>query len=348
MTQLTTANNSASSTMVHLNQFLFQHQQEHQLCPKLCLLIEQLALQCQQIGQRVRQGALGGVLGSLKRENIQGEEQQKLDLLANQMLLEHQQWHQGLAALASEEMDSIHLVPGQEQAPYLLLFDPLDGSSNIDVNTSIGTIFSVLNNPNAAEQANTPTQEKDFFQPGRQQVAAGYAIYGPQTMLVLTLGHGVYGFTLDPLYGQWFLTNEQIRIPTGHAEFAINLSNQRHWHPPVQKYIQDCLAGAEGPLQRDYNMRWIASMVADVHRILMRGGVFMYPADQRPSVQNGKLRLLYEANPMSLIIEQAGGAAIEGVNAILDVQPNALHQRISVILGDKAEVERIAAYHRQA
>ncbi len=325
-----------------LAQYLFEEQHKHDLCPKLCLLIEHMARQCQAIGQRVRQGSLGGVLGSMGTENVQGEVQQKLDLIANDMLLQDNDWHQGLAALASEEMDTIHPLPNREQAPYLLLFDPLDGSSNIDVNTSIGTIFSILKNPGTA------LNEQSFLQPGTQQVAAGYAVYGPQTMLVFSLGHGVVGFTLDPYLGIWKLTHPRLEIPRQTKEFAINMSNMRHWHAPIRTYIEHCLQGEEGPLAKNYNMRWIASMVADVHRVLVRGGVFMYPSDQRPGVEHGKLRLLYEANPMSFLVTQAGGHAITLDTPILEVQPTALHQRVSVILGSLDEVQRIEQYLQDA
>jgi fructose-1,6-bisphosphatase I len=226
---------------------------------------------------------------------------------------------------------------------YLLMFDPLDGSSNIDVNVSIGTIFSVLKAP---EGMGTPT-EQAFLQPGTQQVAAGYAVYGPQTMLVLTTGNGVNCFTLDREMGSWVLTQSNMRIPEDTKEFAINMSNQRHWHPPVQRYVDEMLAGKTGPRQKDFNMRWIASMVADVHRILNRGGVFMYPADLRDPASPGKLRLMYEANPMAMIVEQAGGAATDGRQRILDIAPTKLHQRVPVFLGSRNEVERVTGYHQE-
>jgi len=248
-----------------------------------------------------------------------------------------------LAAMASEEMDSIHLVPNRyPQGEYLLLFDPLDGSSNIDVNVSIGTIFSVLRKPEGPQTVNV----QDFLQAGRQQVAAGYCIYGPQTTLVLTVGDGVAMFTLDREQGSFVLTQENVRIPPDTQEFAINMSNMRHWAPPVRRYIDECLQGKDGPRGKDFNMRWIASMVADVHRILTRGGVFMYPWDQREPNKPGKLRLMYEANPMGWLIEQAGGAATNGQQRILDLQPSQLHERVSVILGSRHEVERVTAYHQ--
>jgi fructose-1,6-bisphosphatase I len=243
-------------------------------------------------------------------------------------------------------METLHRIPHRyPKGEYLLLFDPLDGSSNIDVNVSIGTIFSVLQAP--PDAAGRDIEESDFLQPGSHQVAAGYAVYGPQSMLVLTVGNGVVGFTLDREMGSWVLTHDNISIPVDTAEFAINMSNMRHWEAPVRHYIEDCLAGQSGPLGKDYNMRWIASMVADVHRIMMRGGVFMYPRDGRPSGKKGKLRLMYEANPMSFLVEQAGGAAIDGDQRIMEVTPDALHQRIGVILGSKNEVERVGRYHQE-
>ena len=245
--------------------------------------------------------------------------------------------------MASEEMDTIYQVPNRyPRGEYLLLFDPLDGSSNIDVNVSIGTIFSVLVKPEGPQVA-----EQDFLQAGRQQVAAGYCVYGPQTTLVLTVGHGVAMFTLDREQGSFVLTQEDVQIPADTKEFAINMSNMRHWDAPTRRYIDECLQGSEGPRGKDFNMRWIASMVADVHRILTRGGVFMYPWDKREPGKPGKLRLMYEANPMAWLVEQAGGAATNGHQRILDIAPEQLHQRVSVVLGSKNEVERVTAYYAQ-
>ncbi|MGB3287705.1 MAG: class 1 fructose-bisphosphatase [Burkholderiaceae bacterium] len=331
-----------------LTQYLVEQQRKQQaVSAEVRLLIETVARACKAISHAVSKGALGGVLGSLDTENVQGEVQKKLDVLSNEILLEANEWGGHLAAMASEEMETIHRIPNRyPKGENLLLFDPLDGSSNIDVNVSIGTIFSVLHAPHHA--SGREVDESDFLQPGSKQVAAGYAVYGPQTMLVLTVGNGVVGFTLDREMGSWLLTHEDIRIPEQTAEFAINMSNMRHWEAPVKRYIDDCLAGKTGPLGKDYNMRWIASMVADVHRILTRGGIFMYPRDQRPSGKVGKLRLMYEANPMSFIVEQAGGAATDGSQRILDVQPTALHQRIGVVLGSKEEVERVQRYHQEA
>ena len=257
------------------------------------------------------------------------------------MLIEANEWGGHLAAMASEEMEGIYLVPNRyPQGEYLLLFDPLDGSSNIDVNVSIGTIFSVLKKPEGAG-----VSEEDFLQAGCKQVAAGYCVFGPQTTLVLTVGKGVALFTLDREQGSFVLTQENMRIPEDTREFAVNMSNMRHWDAPIKRYVDECLAGKDGPRGKDFNMRWIASMVADVHRILTRGGVFMYPWDKREPEKPGKLRLMYEANPMAWLIEQAGGAATNGRQRILDIQPGKLHERVSVVLGSKNEVERVTRYH---
>lgn len=309
----------------------------------LRLLIETVATACKTISHVVRKGDLGDGMGSLGTENIQGETQKELDVLSNSLLLSANEWGGVLRAMASEEMDTFHGIPdGYPQGNYLLLFDPLDGSSNIDVNVSIGTIFSVLKAPG---QSTAAVHETDFLQAGTQQVAAGYTVYGPQTQLVLTTGDGVVAFTLDQDTGTWILTRESIVIPEDTSEFAINMSNKRHWEAPVRRYIDECLQGTTGPLAKDYNMRWIASMVADVHRILTRGGIFMYPRDQRASGKQGKLRLMYEANPMSFIVEQAGGSAIDGRQRILEINPEKLHQRVGVILGSRNEVQRVHDYH---
>jgi fructose-1,6-bisphosphatase I len=284
------------------------------------------------------------VLGALETENVQGEVQKKLDVISNEILLEANEWGGHLAAMASEEMESIHPIPNRyPKGEYMLLFDPLDGSSNIDVNVSIGTIFSVLKAPDGMGE---PT-EADFMQAGSKQVAAGYAVYGPQTMLVLTTGRGVNCFTLDREMGSWVLTQRDMQIPAATKEFAINMSNMRHWHPPVKRYVDELLAGDTGPRGKNFNMRWIASMVADVHRILNRGGVFMYPADARDTSVPGKLRLMYEANPMAFIVEQAGGAATDGKQRIMDIQPHKLHQRVPVFLGSRDEVAVVTGYHAE-
>jgi fructose-1,6-bisphosphatase I len=264
-------------------------------------------------------------------------------VLSNEILLDANEWGGHLAAMASEEMDLPHTIPHRyPQGEYLLLFDPLDGSSNIDVNVSIGTIFSVLKCP---EGADLSTPEAAFLQPGTAQVAAGYAVYGPTTVLVLTVGDGVAVFTLDREQGGFVLTQENVRIPADTSEFAINMANQRHWEGPVQRYVAEMQQGRGGPLGKDYNMRWVGSMVADVHRIMTRGGIFMYPLDAKTRDKGGKLRLMYEANPMALLIEQAGGAASTGYRRLLDIMPERLHQRVPVILGSKNEVERVVGYH---
>lgn len=330
---------------VSLTQFLVEEQRTHNSIPaELRLLIEVVARACKTISHAVGKGALGEVLGTAHSENVQGEVQKKLDILSNEILLEANEWGGHLAAMASEEMETIHPIPNRyPQGEYMLLFDPLDGSSNIDVNVSIGTIFSVLKAPEGMVQ---PT-EQDFLQKGTQQVAAGYAIYGPQTMLILTTGNGVNCFTLDREMGSWVLTERNIQIPADTQEFAINMSNVRHWYPPVTRYIDEMLAGKTGPLGKNFNMRWIASMVADVHRILHRGGIFMYPADKREPDKAGKLRLMYEANPMSMIVEQAGGMSTDGKQRMLDIQPTTLHQRVPVFLGSKNAVELVTSYHAE-
>jgi fructose-1,6-bisphosphatase I len=331
---------------ISLTRYLVEQQRDHGHIPaQLRLLLEVVARACKSISQAVNKGALGGVLGSAGSENVQGEVQKKLDIIANEVLIEANEWGGHLAAMASEEMDSIYAVPNRyPQGEYLLLFDPLDGSSNIDVNVSIGTIFSVLKKPEGGQAVN----EQDFLQAGNKQVAAGYCVYGPQTTLVLTVGKGVAMFTLDREQGSFVLTQDSVQVPPDTKEFAINMSNMRHWDAPVRRYVEECLQGQEGPRGKDFNMRWIASMVADVHRILTRGGVFMYPWDKREPDKAGKLRLMYEANPMAWLIEQAGGAATNARQRILDLQPTKLHERVSVVLGSKNEVDRITAYHNEA
>ena len=331
---------------ISLSRYLVEQQRSKGRIPaQLRLLLEVVARACKSISHAVNKGALGGVLGSADFENVQGEIQKKLDIIANEVLIEANEWGGHLAAMASEEMESIHLVPNRyPQGEYLLLFDPLDGSSNIDVNVSIGTIFSVLQKPEGSDGIT----EHDFLQTGHHQVAAGYCVYGPQTTLVLTVGDGVAMFTLDREQGSFVLTQENVKVPEDTQEFAINMSNMRHWDTPVKRYVDECLLGKEGVRGKDFNMRWIASMVADVHRILTRGGVFMYPWDKREPHKAGKLRLMYEANPMSWLIEQAGGASTNGRERILNIQPKQLHERVSVILGSKNEVERVTRYHLEA
>ena len=328
---------------ISLTRFLIEEQRElGRINSDLRLLIEVVARACKAISIAVGKGALGGVLGSADSENIQGEVQKKLDVLSNEILLEANEWGGHLAAIASEEMDHPHAIPHRyPKGEYLLLFDPLDGSSNIDVNVSVGTIFSVLRCPDGVSE---PT-EAAFLQPGTQQLAAGYAVYGPSTILVLTTGSGVHSFTLDREMGSFILTGRNLSIPPDTQEFAINMSNIRHWEAPVRRYIDELLAGQTGPRGKDFNMRWVASMVADVHRILTRGGIFMYPRDLKDPTKPGRLRLMYEANPMAFIVEQAGGAATTGHGRLLEVTPTELHQRVPVFIGSKNEVDRVSAYH---
>ena len=318
-----------------LSQFL--EQQQGNLTPELADVIETIANTCKRIDQLLQKGALAGVLGSAQHENVQGEEQKKLDVISNDYLIDALKINKNVGGLASEELDEF--TPAQENGQYLVLFDPLDGSSNIDINMCVGTIFSILKNTGDLKTEN-------FFQKGRDQVAAGYVLYGPSTMLVLTTGQGVQMFTFDPESKQFVLTNDQVQIPAETQEFAINSSNQRHWEAPVQRYIGELQAGKTGERGKDFNMRWVACMVGDVHRILTRGGIFLYPYDLKDPKKAGRLRLMYEANPMSFLVEQAGGASSTGRMDIMDVEPNDLHQRIPVILGSKAEVERVASYHQ--
>lgn len=306
-------------------------------------LIEGIAGGCARISRAVRQGATADMLGVAGDTNVQGEVQKTLDLTADQIMMDVCRATPGVVAAASEEQDDIAPIGrvGPDEG-WLVLFDPLDGSSNIEVNVSIGTIFSVL----PAPKSDTPRAPvaTDFFQSGRNQAAAGYVVYGPQTLMVVTLGAGTFGFTLEPDSGEWVLTHDRLAIPAETREYAINASNQRHWHEPVQRYIADCQAGREGARGKDFNMRWVASMVADVNRIMMRGGVFMYPADRRDPSKPGRLRLMYEAAPMAMLVEQAGGAASDGKQPMLDVTPQALHQRVPVVLGSRSEVEAFCAY----
>ena len=332
---------------ITLSRFLIEAQRDQKLiCADLRLLVEVVAKACTAIAIAVNKGGLADVLGSAGSDNVQGEVQKKLDVISNDILLEANEWGGHLAAMASEEMEHPHPIPHRyPKGEYLLLFDPLDGSSNIDVNVSIGTIFSVLRCP-AGTAPEAAASEAAFLQKGREQVCAGYAVYGPTTLLVLTLGQGVHLFTLDRESGTFYLTQENLRIPEATQEYAINASNARHWEAPVKRYIDELQAGKEGPRGKDFNMRWVGSMVADVHRILSRGGVFLYPRDTKEPGKAGKLRLMYEANPMALLVEQAGGAATNGRETILDIQPDTLHQRVAVILGSREEVERVTRYHQ--
>ena len=329
---------------VTLTQFLIEQQRAGRTTADLRLLTEVVARAVKAISVNVSKGALAGVLGEAGSDNIQGEAQKKLDVIANEILIQANEWGGHLAGMASEEVDTVQAIPRDyPKGGYLLLFDPLDGSSNIDVNVSVGTIFSVLRCPDGCVE---PT-EADFLQPGSAQVAAGYAVYGPSTQLILTVGEGVHGFTLDREMGSFVYTHPFMTVPADTQEYAINASNARFWEAPIKRYVGEMQEGKHGPRGKDFNMRWVASMVADVHRILTRGGVFMYPIDEKCRDKGGKLRLMYEANPMAMLVEQAGGAASTGRERIRDVVPTRLHQRVPVILGSKNEVERAAAYHRE-
>ena len=323
--------------MSYLNLSQFLEQQTGNLTPELAQVISTIAATCQTIDQALQKGALAGVLGSAQHENVQGEEQKKLDVISNNYLIDALKVHPQVGGLASEELDEF--TPAQENGKYLVLFDPLDGSSNIDINMCVGTIFSILPAKNAV------TQAEDFMQAGNQQVAAGYVLYGPSTMLALTVGTGTVFFTFDPETQQFLLTSENIQVAVDTKEYAINSSNQRHWENPVKRYIEELLAGKTGPREKDFNMRWVACMVGDIHRILCRSGIFMYPYDLKDPKKAGRLRLMYEANPMSMLIEQAGGASSTGRIRILDIEPTDLHQRVPVIIGSKNEVDLVTGYH---
>ncbi|HNQ48462.1 MAG TPA: class 1 fructose-bisphosphatase [Hydrogenophilus thermoluteolus] len=327
-----------------LTQYLIEERRRYpQASGDFNALILDMARACKAIARQVAYGALGKSNHAVTTTiNVQGEEQKPLDVISNECFMRLTEWGGYLAAMASEEMDEPYLIPEQyPRGRYLLLFDPLDGSSNIDVNVSVGSIFSVLRAP----EGKTEITIEDFLQPGTQQVAAGYAIYGPMTMLVLTVGRGVVGFTLDPDFGEFMLTHPNIRIPESTKEFAINASNARFWEPPVKRYVDECLKGKNGPRGKDFNMRWVASLVAETHRILSRGGVFLYPRDNKEPKKPGRLRLLYECNPIGMIVEQAGGRASTGYGPVLEVQPTELHQRIGFVFGSREEVERIEQYH---
>ena len=323
--------------MSYLNLSQFLEQQTGNLTPELAQVISTIAATCQTIDQALQKGALAGVLGSAQHENVQGEEQKKLDVISNDYLIDSLKIHPQVGGLASEELDEF--TPAQENGKYLVLFDPLDGSSNIDINMCVGTIFSILPAKNAV------TQAEDFMQAGNQQVAAGYVLYGPSTMLALTVGAGTVFFTFDPETQQFLLTSKNIQVAADTKEYAINSSNQRHWENPVKRYIEELLAGKTGPREKDFNMRWVACMVGDIHRILCRSGIFMYPYDLKDPKKAGRLRLMYEANPMSMLIEQAGGASTTGRVRILDIEPTDLHQRVPVIIGSKNEVDLVTGYH---
>ncbi len=317
-------------------------------------LILDVALACKAIARAVAFGELGGNTpgnpagATAGTVNVHGETQKKLDIVSHQYFTRMNEWGGHLAGMASEEVDDAIQIPaGQPRGKYLLAFDPLDGSTNIDVNVSVGSIFSILRAPQDVVDSGRDVTNADFLQAGTQQVAAGYALYGPTVMLVLSVGNGVAGFTLDPHLGEFMLTHPCLQVPVDTQEFAINASNSRFWEPPVKRYVDECLAGRSGPRGKDFNMRWIASMVAEAHRILMRGGVFMYPRDTKDASKHGRLRLLYEANPIGFIMEQAGGRASSGRQNVLDVSPTSLHQRIGLVFGSRNEVDRIERYHSE-
>ena len=329
---------------VTLTQFIIEQQRGlPEASGSFTLLLNNIVTACKQISHLVNRGDLIGVLGSAESENVQGEVQKKLDIITNDIMIKALEWGGQLAGMASEELDQpIKIADHYPKGKYLVLFDPLDGSSNIDINLTVGTIFSILRCPEGAEP-----DTADFLQPGHQQVCAGFVLYGPSTMLVLTTGNGVNGFTLDQDIGEFILTHRNMRIPEDTSEFAINMSNQRFWEAPVKRYADECVAGKDGPRGKNFNMRWIASLVADVYRILNRGGVFLYPWDVREPERPGRLRLMYEANPMAFIIEQAGGLCSTGKERMLDIQPEAIHQRVPLVFGSKNEVERIISYYQE-
>ena len=326
-----------------LTRFLIEEQRRHEHATgNFTALVNDVRLACKRIATLIGKGALSGAYGYSDAVNVQGETQTKLDVLANDIFIRTNEWGGQLAGMVSEEMEAPYAIPAEYPCgKYLLLFDPLDGSSNVDVNVAVGSIFSVLRCPDGV----TDPGEQDFLQPGTEQVCAGYAIYGPSTMLVLSTGRGVHGFTLDREIGEFMLTHPDLRIPESTSEFAINASNSRHWERPIRRYVSECQAGAAGPRGRDFNMRWIASLVAETHRILMRGGVFMNPRDRKDLSKAGRLRLLYEANPIGFLVEQAGGRASTGREPMLTVEPDSLHQRVGFVFGARAEVERIERYH---
>ncbi|MGZ8982047.1 MAG: class 1 fructose-bisphosphatase [Burkholderiaceae bacterium] len=340
-----------------LTQYLIEQRQRFpQASGALNALILDVALAAKAIARAVAFGQLGDPMSrelvaasqAHAQINVQGEVQKPLDVVSNEIFIRTAEWSGHLAGMGSEEMDAPYQIPPScKRGKYLLVFDPLDGSSNIDVNVSVGSIFSILRAPQSVTDSGRDVTEADFLQPGLTQVAAGYAIYGPVTMLVLTVGNGVVGFTLDPNLSEFKLTHPDIRVPADAHEFAINGSNSRFWESPIKRYVDECLAGRTGSRGKDFNTRWIASMVAEAHRILMRGGVFMYPRDTKDLSKPGRLRLLYEANPIGFVMEQAGGRASTGRTPVLEVRPEKLHQRIGLVFGSRNEVERIERYHRE-
>lgn len=312
---------------------LFQHLREQAVTTSLIELLEVVANAGKEIAFRVRQGALAGVLGSTQDENIQGETQKQLDVISNQLMKDLLLACSHVCSIASEEEDTV--VAGNPNGEFIIAFDPLDGSSNIDINGQIGTIFSIYR----AQKNISASDEAQFRQQGTQQVCAGYVLYGPSTLLVITIGKGTHAFTLDATQGTFLLTANNLQIPTDTKEFSINMSNQRFWNETMRSYINNLVLGESGPRGKNFNMRWNAAMVGDVHRVILRGGIFLYPSDNRNPTQPAKLRLLYEANPMALLIENAGGKAWNETQRILDIQPTTLHERVAVILGSANEVD---------
>ncbi|GEO80934.1 class 1 fructose-bisphosphatase [Pararhodospirillum oryzae] len=327
-----------------LAQFLVEETQSRPGDPSTLVgLLLDVAQACKIIAKLIAMGQLAGVHGYNGETNVQGETQARLDLLSNQAFIRATERTGHVAGLASEEMEEIYnLTRPHGRGNLLLTFDPLDGSSNIDTNGTVGSIFSIL----PFEGGEREPETQDFLRPGRDQVAAGYALYGPSTMFVLTIGAGVHGFTLDPLLGDFVLTHPGMTVAPATAEFAINASNRRFWEPPIHLYVNELLAGATGVRGKDYNMRWIAALVADCHRILLRGGIYLYPRDTKPPVKAGRLRLLYEGAPIAMLMQQAGGRCITGLDEVLDIQPTALHQRVPLIFGSSDEVDRVEALHR--
>lgn len=328
-----------------LAQFLIEERRNHpEAIGELNSLILDVAVAAKAISSRVAQSPFGAG-GKTDDVNVQGEQQHRLDIASNDLMLRATEWGGEVGGMLSEELEVPHQIPeGSPRGKYLLCFDPLDGSSNIDVNMTVGTVFSILRAPHPGE----PVTAEDFLQPGTAQVCAGYALFGPATMLVLTVGRGVHAFTLDRTLGEFILTHRDISIPESPGEFAINASNSRFWDAAVRRYVDECLAGSAGPRERDFNMRWIAACIGDAHRILIRGGVYLYPQDENNAAQGGRLRLLYEANPIAFLIEQAGGRASTGTRRIMEIEPTDIHQRVGLIFGDADEVTRIEQYHREA
>ncbi len=309
--------------------------------PNLISLINTILTATKEISFQVSRGHLSNVLGSTQDENIQGEVQKQLDVVANNLLKDLLLESGLVKAISSEEED--HCVAGNENGQYIVSFDPLDGSSNIDINSLIGTIFSIHHAPSNARGCS----DEIFQQSGNLQVCAGYVLYGPSTILAMTTGEGTHFYTLDKAKGEFLLVEKKVQVPEVTAEFAINMSNQRFWQQPMQDYITDLLAGDAGPRGKNFNMRWIAAMVGDIHRVLCRGGIFTYPADSRKPEQPFKLRLMYEANPMAFLLEQAGGLAMTSQGRIMDIEPASIHQRVEVIMGSKVEVEKCLSYYAE-